>query len=71
MEKQTAVLTVEEVMQQIGMGRGQVYQALRDGTIPSHRVGKRFVIPKAMFERWMAGEPVHTAAGVSRQRAAA
>ena len=67
---ESTTLTPEEVSQALGLGINQVYNALKEGQIPHHRIGRRYVIPRAMFERWLSGEPVHTSAGVA-QRAAA
>ena len=35
------------------IGRQAAYEGLRNGTIPSIRIGKRFVIPKAAIQRWL------------------
>ena len=45
--------TPEEVCEQLPLGRSVVYRELRRGTIPSIRIGKRFVIPKSAFHRWL------------------
>lgn len=29
------------------------YQLLRQGVIPSLRLGKKYIIPKAAFEKWL------------------
>jgi len=42
--------TPDELAHELGVARGSVYRGLRDGTIPSIRLGKRFVIPKAAVE---------------------
>jgi excisionase family DNA binding protein len=41
-----------------------VYRAVRDGTIPSVRVGDRFLIPRARLDAMLRGEVV--AAGGAR-----
>jgi len=45
------ILTVKEVQKLLGLSRGLVYQAIKTGEIPSVRVGKRILIPKASLKR--------------------
>lgn len=40
------VLTVEDVGRILGIGLNQTYKCLADGTIKSHKIGKKYVIPK-------------------------
>jgi excisionase family DNA binding protein len=44
-----AVLTVAEVAQLLGIGRISAYQAVERGEVPSIRLGRRIVVPKAAF----------------------
>ena len=37
----------------IPIGRSGIYRGLRDGSIPSIKVGKKFIIPIAAIEAWM------------------
>ena len=46
---------VEEAARLLGIGRNQAYEAVRSGAIPSIRVGKRLLIPKAPFDRLLNG----------------
>ena len=46
-------LTPEEITDHLPIGRSVVYRELRKGTIPSIRIGKRFVIPRAAFFNWL------------------
>ena len=46
-----ATLTVEEAAELLGIGRSNAYQSVRDGSIPSIRLGKRIVVPVAALER--------------------
>jgi len=55
-ETQKAVLTVADVIAATGLSRGAVYDAVRRREIPSVRVGRRVLIPRHAFERWLAGE---------------
>lgn len=40
------VVSVEEIQQMLRIGKNAVYQLLKDGTIKSIKVGKRYVVPK-------------------------
>ena len=40
------IVTVEEVMKMLQIGRVSVYQMLKSGEIRSLKVGKKYVIPK-------------------------
>ena len=46
-------LTVEEAAKVLGVGRNTAYEAVRRGEIPSIRVGRRLVVPKAALERML------------------
>lgn len=52
-DTERAAYTVEEVAKLLGTGRGQTYQAVKDGKIPCLRVGRRVLIPKVAFARWL------------------
>ena len=54
--QQSSVLTVEEAARELGISRVSAYQAVKVGEIPSVRIGKRILIPKARL-RQMLGEP--------------
>lgn len=47
-------MTVPEVGEAIGVSRNLAYQLARDGVIPSLRLGRRIVVPRVAFERWLA-----------------
>lgn len=48
-------LTVKEVQKLLGLSRGLVYQAIQSGQIPSIRIGRRVLIPRAALEHILAG----------------
>lgn len=48
--------TVEEVAQRLGLHRTTVCNHAKDGTIPSVRIGRRILFPRARFERWLEGK---------------
>lgn len=49
------VLSVKEARQQLGLSRGLMYDALRSGQIPSIRIGRRILIPRASLDRLLEG----------------
>ena len=59
----------EELAGRYPGGRVQLYQALRDGVVPSIRVGRRFHILRAPTERILRGE-IPPGGQASREQAA-
>lgn len=47
---------VEHLMQVTGLGRDLVRAAIRSGELPGEHVGRSYVLPKATFDRFLAGE---------------
>ncbi len=43
--------TIEEAGKMLGIGRNQSYGAAERGEIPTIRIGKRLLVPKATFDR--------------------
>ena len=54
-----ATLTVAEVAKRLGVGINQAYAAVHDGTIPTIKIGKRILVPKAALERMLNGDKAH------------
>lgn len=50
-----AVYTVKEVAHMLSLSLGGTYALVRDGTIPSLKMGGRWVIPKRRFHAWLDG----------------
>ena len=48
------VLTPDEVCPILHMGRSAVYEAIRRGDIPTIRIGRRWLIPKAALNRMLS-----------------
>lgn len=44
-------LTPKEACKLLGLSRGLMYEAIRTGQIPSIRIGRRILIPRAALER--------------------
>jgi excisionase family DNA binding protein len=55
-ESERLTFTVEEAARMLGISRAVAYAHARDRTIPAIRVGKRLLVPKAAFERFLGGE---------------
>lgn len=48
-----ATMTVEETAQYIGIGRGKMYNLVKDGKIPYLKFGKSIRIPKRVIDDWL------------------
>ena len=48
-------LTILEAANALGIGRNAAYEAARRGEIPTIRIGKRIVVPRAAFEQMLQG----------------
>lgn len=44
---------IEEAAQLLGIGRNHCYEAARRGDIPSIRIGRRLLIPRAALDRML------------------
>ncbi len=51
--RQCATVTVSEAALIVGIGRMAAYEAVRRGDIPSLRIGRRIVVPRAALERML------------------
>jgi excisionase family DNA binding protein len=49
-------MSVEQTAALLGIGRQLAYQAVRDGDIPSIRIGKLIRVPRAQLELLLNGE---------------
>lgn len=47
----THTLLVEEAAHALGISRASAYEGVRTGTIPSIRIGRRILVPRAALER--------------------
>lgn len=47
------LLTVEDVQEQIQLGRTKVYELIRDGVLPVLRIGRAVRIRREALERWL------------------
>lgn len=49
-------LSIAETAEFLGVSRWLVQQAVRDGSLPSRRIGRRILIPAARLDAWLQGE---------------
>lgn len=47
------VFTVEEAAKLLRIGRNVAYEAVKTGALPSHRIGRRILIPRVALDRWL------------------
>lgn len=55
-EKDRLTLTIEEAAEALGVARMTAYQAANRGEIPTIRIGRRLLVPRAAFEKMLAGD---------------
>ncbi len=51
-----AVLTVDEAATYLRISRGLAFAAVRDGTLPSIRIGRRILVPLRQLEALLDGD---------------
>lgn len=56
MGKAKRTLTVDEVAAALSISRASAYQAIHAKELPSIRVGRRLLVPKAALDRLLEGE---------------
>jgi excisionase family DNA binding protein len=47
--------TVPEAAKILKISRGQAYDAVNDGTLPSIRIGRRYIVPRRAREKMLDG----------------
>ena len=53
MEGYRLTYNVDEAAKLLGLGRAATYQGIERGEIPSIRIGKRILVPRAALERFL------------------
>jgi len=43
--------TIDEAAERLGVSRNTAYEAARSGQLPTVRIGRRLLVPRAAFER--------------------
>ncbi len=51
------MLTVEEAAAYLRISRGLAFAAVRDGSLPCVRIGRRILIPRRQLEALLDGTP--------------
>ena len=59
-------ITIPEAAKILGVSRGAAYAAAADKTIPTIRVGRRLLVPRAALDRMLDIDCVGEATGKSR-----
>lgn len=49
-------LSIEETASLLGLGRSAAYEAARRGELPSHRLGRRVIVPVPALLHWLGTE---------------
>jgi excisionase family DNA binding protein len=55
------LIPIPEVIERLGIGRTSVYAALRDGTLPSIKLGRRRLVPASAFRTYLQSLGVNPA----------
>ena len=50
-------LTVEEAVAYLRISRGLAFAAVKDGSLPCVRIGRRILIPRVRLLAWLEGQP--------------
>jgi excisionase family DNA binding protein len=50
-----ATMKVAEVAERLGIGINSAYEGVHKGQIPSIKIGGRYLVPRAAFERMLEG----------------
>lgn len=53
---ESKTITVEAAARELNISRGLAYEGVRTGAIPSIRVGRRVLVPRAALDRLLAGD---------------
>ena len=56
MSQENDFYTIREMEEKTGRDRKLLYKACANGELPSVRLGKRILIPKSAYQRYLDGE---------------
>lgn len=57
-----ACLSVEEAGRVVGLSRGSAYEAARKGEIPTLKIGRRVLVPRAKLQELIGEDPLEVLA---------
>lgn len=55
-EHERMTLTVEEAAARLGLSRWSAYNLAKNGELPTIKLGRRVLVPKAALDKLLAGE---------------
>lgn len=55
------ILTVEQTAKLLSISRGLAFTAVREGDIPSVRIGRRILVPRDLLRQMLGFDPAKTA----------
>jgi len=55
-EHERVMIGVNEIMQMMGIGRNRAYEIIKSNEFPSKKLGRRYLVHKDVFEKWLKGE---------------
>lgn len=58
--REPLTLSPKEAAPMVPMGINQFYAAVRQGTVPSLKIGKSIRIPRKRFIEWLNGEAIES-----------
>ena len=53
-------LNADQISRILGISRSASYELLRSADFPTVRIGKRMLVPKDKFIRWLSDQAAHT-----------
>jgi len=62
-ERPGEVLTIEDLSAYLKISKSTLYKLVREGKIPSQKVGRHWRFHKDAIERWLRNEPVQGEGG--------
>jgi excisionase family DNA binding protein len=57
MTQQRRTVTVEQAAEMLGISRGSAYTLAKSGALPTVRLGRRLLVPKAAMDRLLGETP--------------
>ena len=59
LESYSDVLTVQDVMMILHIGKSKAYELLRTNEIPSMKIGKKYIVPKHLLIDFLSNNKVN------------
>jgi len=55
MTTESRTVKIDQAAEILGISRNGAYAAAKEGSLPTIRIGKRLLVPKAVLDRMLAG----------------